>query len=246
MEILKDLLLTNRSILKKTVSAYKNNVLIFLLAIPYMALTILAGTIASMLGFLGGILIFVVEAAIISDYLHIIHQVITRRRFDMEDFKDGFTVHFRKVYMALFVLWVANYGLNLLVSPVLSALGLDFVLAAVYFFALVILNPLPEMIYQKYYSEPETFMKTIEFTRENAVTWLVPNVLILLVLWGVKILVDSMLLSFGLGWLNVIVTSVVLAGLISFGMIYRGYLFDVLSKTTRRKRLFTETMYRNG
>lgn len=245
MEILKDLALTNRSVFKKSISAFKNNLLIFLLAIPYMALTMVAGSVASMMGFLGGILIFVVEAAIISDYLHIIHQVITRRKFDLEDFKNGFTVHFRKVYMVIFVVWVANYGASLLLSPILNAMGLGFVLVAIYFFAFVILNPLPEMIYQKYFSEAETFVKTVEFTRENAISWLVPNALIFIILFGVRALIDGALFSFGLSWLNLLVMSVVSAGLISFGMIYRGYLFDVLYKTTRRKRLFTETMYRN-
>ncbi|MDK9710280.1 hypothetical protein [Acidaminobacter sp.] len=245
MEILKDLALTNRSVLKKAVSAFKNNLLIFLLAIPYMALTMVAGSVAAMMGFLGGILIFVVEAAIISDYLHIIHQVITRRKFDVDDFKNGFTVHFRKVYMVLFVVWVANYGASLLLSPILNAMGLGFVLVAIYFFAFVILNPLPEMIYQKYFSEADTFVKTVEFTRENAISWLVPNALIFALLFAVRALIDSALLPLGLGWLNLLVLSVVSAGLISFGMIYRGYLFDVLYKTTRRKRLFTETMYRN-
>lgn len=245
MEILKDLALTNRSVLKKAVSAFKNNLLIFLLAIPYMALTMVAGSVAAMMGFLGGILIFVVEAAIISNYLHIIHQVITRRKFDMDDLKNGFTVHFRKVYMVLFVVWVANYGASLLLSPILNAMGLGFVLVAIYFFAFVILNPLPEMIYQKYFSEADTFVKTVEFTRENAVSWLVPNAVIFALLFAIRALIDGALLPFGLGWLNLLVMSVVSAGLISFGMIYRGYLFDVLYKTTRRKRLFTETMYRN-
>lgn len=245
MEILKDLALTNRTVFKKSLTAFRNNPLLFALAIPYMALTLVAGSVASMLGFLGGILIFVVQAAILSDFLHIIHQVMTRRRFDLEDFKNGFTVHFRKIYMALFLLWVANYGLSLLLAPLLRAMGLSFVMAAIYFFALVILNPLPEMIYQKYYSEAETFVKTIEFTRENAVSWLVPNAVLILALLGVRRLIDSLLLPLGLGWLNILVLSIVAAGLISFGMIYRGYLFDVLFKTTRRKRLFTETMYRN-
>ncbi len=245
MEILKDLALTNRSVLKKAVSAFKNNLLIFLLAIPYMALTMVAGSVAAMMGFLGGILIFVVEAAIISNYLHIIHQVITRRKFDMDDFKNGFTVHFRKVYMVLFVVWVANYGASLLLSPILNAMGLGFVLVAIYFFAFVILNPLPEMIYQKYFSEADTFVKTVEFTRENAVSWLVPNAVIFALLFAIRALIDAALTPFGLGWLNLLVLSIVSAGLISFGMIYRGYLFDVLYKTTRRKRLFTETMYRN-
>jgi len=245
MEILKDLALTNKSVLKKAVSAYKHNLLIFLLAMPYMALTMVAGSVASMMGFLGGILIFVVEAAIISDYLHIIHQIITRRKFDLDDFKNGFTIHFRKVYMVLFVVWVANYGASLLLSPILNAMGLGFVLVAIYFFAFVILNPLPEMIYQKYFSEADTFVKTVEFTRENAISWLVPNGLIFAVLFAVRALIDYALMPLGLGWLNLLVMSVVSAGLISFGMIYRGYLFDVLYKTTRRKRLFTETMYRN-
>lgn len=245
MEILKDLVLTNRSVFRKAVRAFFKNWLLFLLAIPYMALTMLAGTIASMMGFLGGILIFVVEAAIVSDYLHIIHQVITRRKFDLDDFKNGFTVHFRKVYMVLFVMWVANYGVSLLLSPILNAMGLGFVLVAIYFFIFVILNPLPEMIYQKYYSEAETFVKTVEFTRENAIEWLVPNAVIVIILLAVRALIDGGLYAFGLGWLNLLVMSVVSAGLISFGMIYRGYLFDVLYKTTRRKRLFTETMYRN-
>jgi hypothetical protein len=245
MDIIKDLVLTNRTVLKKTLMVYKSNLLLFLLAIPYMAITLSAGTLASMLGFFGGILIFVVQAGVVSDYLHIIHQVITRRKFDVEDFKNGFTIHFRKVYMVLFVLWVANYGISLLLMPILNAMNLGFVLYAFYIFVFLILNPLPEMIYQRHYSEPETLMKSVEFSRENVISWFVPNSVLIVALLAVRGLINGLLAPVGSSLLILLVMSVVSAGLISFGMIYRGYLFDILYKTTRRKRLFSETMYRN-
>lgn len=245
MEILKDLIKTNRTVLKKTIVAYKNNLLLVLLGIPYMALTFSAGLLASWLGFFGGILIFVVEAAIISDYLHIINQVMTRRKFDLEDFKNGFKVHFRKVYMVLFFIWVANYGASLLLMPILNALSLGFVLIAIYFFAFIILNPLPELIYQRHYSEWETILKSVEFSRENAFCWFVPNAVLITGIYALNIVIQNLMRPLASGWLSLMVSSVVMAGLLSFIMLYRGFLFDILFKTTRRKRLFMENMNRN-
>jgi hypothetical protein len=245
MEIIQDLIKTNQIVLKKTMLAYKSSLLLFLLGIPYMALTFSAGVLASWLGFLGGILIFAVEAAIISDYLHIIHQVITRRRFDLDDFKNGFMIHFRKVYMILFLFWVANYGASLLLMPILNALGLGFVLMAIYGFVVIILNPLPEMIYQRHYSESEMLLKSVEFSKENVISWFVPNAVLAAVILLVNLLINNLLQPFGSSWLNLLVMSTVTAGLISFAMIYRGYLFEILYKTTRRKRMFMDGMYRN-
>jgi archaellum biogenesis protein FlaJ (TadC family) len=147
--------------------------------------------------------------------------------------------------MVLFVLWVANYGISLLLMPILNAMNLGFVLYAFYIFVFLILNPLPEMIYQRHYSEPETLMKSVEFSRENVISWFVPNSVLIVALLAVRGLINGLLAPVGSSLLILLVMSVVSAGLISFGMIYRGYLFDILYKTTRRKRLFSETMYRN-
>ena len=108
---------------------------------------------------------------------------------------------------------------------------------------LVLLNPLPETIYQKGYTAPNTFVYTFDFFKENWFNWIIPIGIFTILIY----LVSGQMLT-GLFNINIDFTfnfSIVyllryLIGqtIFTFMMIYRGYLYKLLSTSTIRKRMF--------
>ena len=84
--------------------------------------------------------------------------------------------------------------------------------------------------------------------KENWIEWLIPNVVLLGLLYLVTGNVLTSLFSTGLS-INVLSIRGIVLYLIgqvifSFTMIYRGVLFDILSTSTRRKRMFMRNTYK--
>jgi len=245
MEFLTDIIYTNRSIAKKAFkSLYKNWQLIFT-GIFYVTATIVISNLLSFFWILAGLVMIIVSSALISNYLYLLDCIIKRDRLTWHDFKDGFGIYLRKVWGILFIGWVASFGFTSFVLPILSV-GLPghTLSLLINFLLLLILNPLPETVYQKYYNPWESVTYTFGFIKENWLEWYVPN----LVFMGVLYILTG---NFLMGTFNTYVFSVVsffsyrgilffILGQVVFSymMIYRGYLYELLSTSTRRKRIF--------
>ncbi len=245
MEILKDLLYTNQGVLKSTLNSLRKNWMIIFTGVFYMTATLLLYSIIPLFGLLAGIVMIIATSGLISNYLHLLNCIIKSDRITIQDFKDGFTVYLRKVWGILFFTYVANMGFGLLIMPILSriinplAAQMSFT-----FLILIFLNPLPEVVYQKYYHPWDTITYAFQYVKENWLEWFLPNV----ILMGVLYLITGQQLS-GIFNYYVLPTRMLLSpvGLLlyllgqlwfTFMMIYRGYLFELLSTSNRRKRLF--------
>jgi len=164
----------------------------------------------------------------------------------MGNFKEGFKFYLWKIYGVFFIAWIANYLLSLL-TGILGTSG-DLVNKIISIIILIGLNPLPETIYQKYYSPFESIQYAFEFMKGNWFNWLLPNILLYLLLYLVtgKVIVDLFAthLSFGLD-LSLKGIGIYILGQVvfSFIMIYRGHLFKLLSTSTRRKRMYMNEFY---
>ncbi len=244
MEFLTDIIYINKSIVKKAfMSLYKNWMIIFT-GIFYTTATIVISSLLSFFWILAGLVMILVSSALISNYLHLLDCIITRDRLSWHEFKAGFTLHLRKVWGILFIGWVASFGFSSFILPVLSVGLSPFTLSMIVnLIVLILLNPLPETVYQKYYNPWESVTYTVGFVKDNWLEWLIPN---LVFMGGLYFLTGSLLT----GIFNTHVFSMSLfspAGLLlyiigqvwfSFMMIYRGYLYELLSTSTRRKRMF--------
>ncbi len=244
MEILKDLYYTNRSILKTTTNSIIKNWPIIFTGIFYTIATIFLYTILPYFWILAGLVLIIATSGLTSNYLHLIDGIIKRDKITKQDFKEGFTVYLRKVWGILFLFYVGRMAFNLLVMPILSGfihpMALENMLI---FLTMVFLNPIPEVLYQKHYSSWESITYSLEFVKENWIEWFIPNIIfgVLMYLLTGNIIKD--VLNYYLP-LNTLLSSkgfvFYLLGqiLFSFMMVYRGYLFETLSTSNRRKRLF--------
>lgn len=252
LNFIEDIILTNKGIIPKSFKLAISNWKIFLVGIAYSILSVVMWTVASYAWILGGIIITLFQSAIISNYLHLIENIINYGSFSLEDFKSGFTVYLRKIYTILIIFWFVRYGASLFLKPIfyirIAGLSLWFIIQIL---AFILLNPLPETIYQKYHAGLDAITYSFDFIKENWLEWFVPNCLIAAIFFLLHIITSSVLAMlglntgfFGLSIISLIVYSVVYQLFLAYVMIYRGQLFNILSTSTRRKRMFMRNMYK--
>lgn len=248
MYILEDIWQTNKKIAPKAFKLMWKNWQIIFTGIIYSAILILLWRVAFMFWILAGIVITLVQGALISNYIYLIENIIQYQRITIEDFKRGFGAYIWKVYGIMFVIWFVNYGANLFLKPLFSirigTISLWFLIEIV---AFLLLNCLPEAIYQKHYDIGGTFRYSFEFIKENWIDWFVPNFILGLLFY---VAVGDMFISnFLMGKVAFRFASsgvffyVIGQFLLAFIMIYRGMLFEILSNTSRRKRMFMRNRY---
>lgn len=250
MNILQDILETNREVLKKSVPLALKNWPILFTGLAYSVIILLLFRIASLFWILAGILITLVQSALISNYLYLIENIIQYGKISIEDFKRGFTVYIWKIYGIMVVVWFVNYGLSLFLSPLLR-IQIAFISLGglIQFAAFILLNCMPEVIYQKHYMVGESFSYCVEFIKENWLDWFVPNILLGILfaaltgsVFTTNLLIGNPLMRLSI---NGIISYLIGQLFLSFMMIYRGLLFRALSGSTRRKRMYMRNMYRS-
>lgn len=246
MDILKDSINVNKQTIKRTLVSLKSNWMIILTGIVYMILDIVIHTIFSTLftgalSIIAGIIGAIVRAAMISNYLYLLYNVINYGKINLQDFKDGFTYFLRKVYGVFFFAWIGSYFISALggiLGPGIYALNTIISLSV-----LLLLNALPETIYLKSLDPMDSIMYSLDFMKDNWFNWLVPNALLYFILYMVtgdivtKLFTTSIsygLLLYGSNIIKYLIGQV----LFSFIMVYRGHLYKILSTSTRRKRMF--------
>ncbi|WP_026477011.1 hypothetical protein [Alkaliphilus transvaalensis] len=243
MEIFQDLYHTNLTVLKNSINSIRKNWGIVLTGIFYIFATIFLYYILRFFWILAGLVLLIATSALISNYLHLLEGIIRRNRITMQDFKEGFGIYLRKVWGLLFLFYVAQLAYTLLAEPIISTF-IHPLLARnlMMFIVFIVLNPIPEVLYQKYYSPWESISYSFEFIKDNWIEWYIPNIIFI----GLMYLLTGELISGVINYyapVNLlarggIVTYLLGQVLFSFMMIYRGYLFETLSTSNRRKRLF--------
>lgn len=261
MEFLKDIIYINKTAIKKAIDLFLKNWLMIFTGLIYITIMAIARIISvpffyvPILNIVAGVIIYLLSASLISSYFYVLYGIIKYERFEFKDIKRGFRVYLNEITRVLFIGWIASILAFNLIVPILSnSLGgyldpqtLTNIIMIIVFIAI---NPLPEVIYQKSYTGLDGIKYTFEFMKENWIEWVVPNVILLGLLYIVTGKVITSLFSTGislsLGVLSIRDILFYLIGqvIFSFTMIYRGVIFDILSTSTRRKRMFMRNTYK--
>lgn len=236
MNILKDLIEVNKEVAAKTLSALKACPVLIPITIGVLLVNVMIAMVAGYFGFLAGIFLLIADGAVLGAYLYALEQVIRFRRLKIQDMRDGVQIYFRRTVIMIMIVNLGFYALSIL-GGILGGLGSVIVMLG-YLAAFILLNPLPEMLYLKHYSEGECLSRSYEFILENWIDWFVPLLPMMLLAFGGGIL-GSFILP-GLGTISGLLAQAVV---LPFVMVYRGFLFDVLSKSSRRKRQFRRNMH---
>lgn len=252
LDIINDLVYINKSTGKKAAKLFVKNWGFIFTGIVYMMINIGLIWIVSILfrgvlSIFAGLAIAIAMSAIISSYLYLLNSIVKRGKFSLADFKEGFGVYLWKIYGILFIAWVVSFLYDRILYPVIGAalpLEIDLIISLLVF---IIFNALPESIYLKHYSSWETILYAFNFIRENWLEWLLPNILFSIAIYFItgKFINSYFSLSINFiipqsGLLKYIISQV----LLSYAMIYRGILFELLSTSTRRKRKYMRDLYK--
>ncbi|MBI3246458.1 MAG: hypothetical protein HYZ50_08125 [Deltaproteobacteria bacterium] len=220
-----------------------------LLPFLYGPVVLLSAMLTAPLGFLGGFISGILLAMCVSSYLYFIAGVVNGSRMSVRELGESWRPYLSSVINILFFLFLLQYMLALLTPPgdetaLLLSAFLELIL-------LVILNPLPEIIYQGRSEGFGMVQESLDFLRGNGAEWFLP--FIVLAIFSMLFLPISILagpLQFGrltfpttmggptsgsaLGFLWPILSAFLLFAL----MIFRGLLFRALANSTRRQRMF--------
>jgi len=234
MEIVLATLWIYRVAFRRTLELLSANLPVIFAPLAYSVILSLATWILAPLGFIGGIIVTALQAACASSALFVIENIVRMGKASVGDFIRGFSVYFGEILTIFFILWVP---LLLLREVAASTPQGPTIVLCVQLLLYVILNPVPELIYQTRTSGIALLSASYEFIVENWVEWFVPNVAILIVGYWLLVWLDipasylpSFLYSFFL-------YSVFLL-LLTFLMIFRGLVFSELNGTTRRSRAY--------
>lgn len=236
MNILSDIIHVNREVGGKTLAALKACPLLIPITVGVLAVNVLIAMVAGLFGILAGLFLLIADGAILAAYLYALEQVIRYRKLRVEDLQEGVRVYFRRVVIIIMIVNLGLYALSIL-SGLVGGLGIPLMLIAS-LGAFVLLNPLPELLYLRHYSEGESLSRAYAFIVENWIDWFVP-------------LLPMMVLAFGGGFfgslllpgMGMVPGLLIQALLLPYVMVYRGFLFDLLSKSSRRKRQFSRNLH---
>jgi hypothetical protein len=195
----------------------------------------LAGVLAAPLGWGAGLVLGAVVAALGSCYLYFLGELVGNAKVQLAEFGKSVGAYFWSVANVLFIYWIASLLLDKVLSGSLQIRGAD---AALYWGAVVLLNAAPEVIYRNHtYGGLATIQRSVEFLQGNWLEWGVPNVLLLGGLWLFQ-RDGRWVLASTLGYVGVVLGSILLGGLLHVVMVFRGHLFVALDGSSHRQRMF--------
>jgi hypothetical protein len=217
------------------------------LPLLYSAILFFTASFVLQLGMLGGFILGFVSAMCTSSYLFVLAGVVNGQRVLPSELADSWRPYLSPVITVLFFLFVVRLTLSFVLPPVEASQDVAFIITLI---LLVILNPIPEVIYLGRSDGFDMLQESVDFLRENWIEWFLPLVLLTILSLGVPSPVVSPLQIGQLGF-PFMRTAGLLAGsieslawsllgmlLLFVLMVFRGLLFRALFGSSRRQRIF--------
>jgi hypothetical protein len=202
--------------------------------LAYGLLLSASAALVAPLGIVGGLILGLVSQACVSSGLFLIENMVRGGRADFDDFVKGFTVYIWELLRIAFILWIPLRLLAMALAPVPNG-GL--ILTLIHLILYVILNPVPEFIYQTRASGLELITASYNFIVENWIEWFVPTVLLTLAGYALLLMIDALIAGLP-GIAQFFVISFIFGLGLTYFMLFRGFLFAELNGTTRRSRIY--------
>jgi hypothetical protein len=223
-----------RTALRRSWESLLKNWVVSLAPWAYGALLSVVAVVVAPLGILGGLVLGVATQACISSGLYLIKNIVESGRANVRDFINGFTVYLWELLGIAFILWIP---MRVLAMALESAANGGLIFALIQIAVYILLNPLPELVYQTRSSGVTLISESYNFIVENWLEWFLPN--IVLTIAGYLILQAFAAVTTGLpGVVQIFITAVGMGLCVSYFMIFRGFLFAELYGSTRRSRAY--------
>jgi hypothetical protein len=234
MQILRVTLWIYATALRRSWEGVRRNWVVSFAPLVYGLGLSLVGMVAAPFGIIGGLLLGLATQACVSSGLHLIKNIVDSGKANFNDFLRGFTVYLWDLLTVAFILWIP---MRLLATVLASVPNGGLIYFCVQIALYILLNPVPELIYQSRTSGLELLGASYNFIVENWLEWLIPNIVLGIAgywllnmfgsfLYGLPGFVQLFLHAFGLGLY------------LTYIMTFRGFLFAELHGTTPRSRIY--------
>jgi hypothetical protein len=234
MEIVRATLWIYTLALQKSRQCVVKNWIVSFAPLAYGFIMALAGLLALPLGIFGGLLLALASQACISSGLHLIKNMISTGKANLADFRNGFTAYLWDLLTVAFILWIPLRLAAMALGSVPNG-GLIYLLIQVTLY--VLLNPVPEFIYQTRVSGLELLSASYNFIVENWLEWLLPNIVMTVIGFFLLRLLQAMIWPLP-GFIEWFVITFASGLFLTYFMTFRGFLFAELHGTTRRSRVY--------
>ena len=234
MEQIKATLWIYKTSLVRTVELVRRNLAIIFAPIAYGLILSAAASLAAPFGIIGGFVMGFVLAGCASSGLYLIDNVVRMGKATPQDFVKGFSVYLWDILTIAFIFWIpmrllAQFALTTPQGAVFH-LGVQILLY-------IIFNPVPELIYQSRVSGLALLSASYQFTVENWLEWLLPNLLVAVAGYLLRFWVYRLVFPLPF-FLQYFLLEAAFGLFLTFLMIFRGLLFAELNGTTRRSRAY--------
>lgn len=220
--------------LKRSWECARKNWVVSFAPVAYGVILAIVVSLVAPLGIIGGLLFSLASQACVSSGLFLVKNMVDSNKADFNDFLNGFTVYLWELLGIAFILWIP---LRLLAMALATAPNGALIYFLIKLALYILLNPVPEFIYQTRASGIELISASYNFIVENWIEWLIPNILLLAVGYFLMELIEPLI--FGLPGFVALFLYAFIVGLgLTYFMTFRGFLFAQLHGTTRRSRLY--------
>lgn len=247
-----------RDAVRDATRALARNFWIVVLLPLYSLVLSFTQVLAAPLGFAGGFVVFLAMAACLSSFLSLLGEAVAHERIRFNELGPTFSRYLWSVTGVLFLFRIIELLLALITeqNPALGWLPL-----AVNLGLFIFCNPLPELVYQGTRDGFGLVDEAVGFMRQNAVEWLVPVAIVFAPLFALGLreglfamaavgatnalgIVDLTLRAWlpPMGEAGRVATLIAASVLLTWVMLFRGFLFRSLSRSGRRQRIFEARM----
>jgi hypothetical protein len=197
------------------------------LPMVYAAISMVAAVLLAPLGMVGGFLLGIIADLCVSSSLYFVAQAVLGSPARPRELKQSFLEYFWPVVSVGFVIWIAStvLGYALAANP-----NGDKIQLAIFGVAGVLLNAVPEVIYQKtQVGGIAIISESVSFIQKHWIEWFIPNLVLGAAVFGIVMLTGRLALPFPL---SIVVTGVLTGALGYFVTVFRGCLFHLLDTTS--------------
>jgi len=220
--------------LKRSWECVRRNWVVSFAPVAYGIILAVIASIVAPLGMIGGLLFSLASQACVSSGLYLVKNLVDSNKASFNDFLNGFTIYLWELLGIAFILWIPLRVLAGSLATVPNGALIYFLIKLALY---ILLNPVPEFIYQTRATALELISASYNFIVENWIEWLIPNIILFAAGYFLLQLVEP--LFFGLRGFVALFLYALIAGLgLTYFMTFRGFLFAQLHGTTRRSRLY--------
>jgi hypothetical protein len=234
MQILRVTLWIYANALKRSWECVRKNLVVSFAPLAYGLVLTAAGFVAAPFGILGGFILGLAIQACASSGLFLIKNIVESGKTDVHDFLRGFTVYIWELITISFILWIPMKVAGLALASVPNG-GVIYLCIQIALY--ILLNPVPELIYQSRTSGLELLGASYQFIVDNWIEWLLPNIVLGIAGYWLLDMFGSFLYDLP-GFIQLFLHAFGLGLCLTYMMTFRGFLFAELHGTSRRSRIY--------